>query len=309
MKKIVFIIDSSDAFIDFQKDLILESWKAEDIQKVTNLSSVGNQTLFGPTPVAILKLEDSDQVKKVLKEVQELVKEGALESKCANGLIITSSLNKNSTRSLLKALEPYAEIRMGDGNLTETLVKDYMHLNKEAEEFLLNYLGQDYGAAIPLARSIGKLPIEKQQKISIDSLYYRLPKPKGGVPPWDIEKPLFAGDVDNTIDKYRRSTVGAAPLLPIFILNKKLRLVYKCAVLLEEKPKISNKEISEILKAPNNYPLRLAVEKARALGTKKSEELVLLLADVEKDLKGGSGVPGDALVETTLLKMIKILGS
>lgn len=306
--KLGLIIDSSEAFISFQKEILLEEWGAEELQRVDSISSVGGVTLFGPTPTSILELENTEHVRKVLKELEKEIENGTLTDTVSSGLVITSSLNKNSTRKLQKTLEPYAQNLIGSSkNLTETIVKQYMNLNYETEEFLLNYLGQDYDAALPLARSIRKLSPEQQQKISIQSIYYRLPKPPGGVPPWEIENPLWEGDYSTAVEIYRRVVAGSGALLPLYILNKKVKMIYQSAVLLETEPRMTNAQIAKILKVPNNYPLRLAVEKARQLGVEKSERLLELLAGAESSIKGGRGLPENTMMELMLLKFIRIV--
>lgn len=306
MNKLALIIDSSEAFISFQKDFIIKEWGFDSYERVEDLSQVGNNTLFGPVLPSILDLESGEQTKKVLS----YLKSSNLEKLSANGLIITSALNRNTTKALQNYFKTIGTVYLpptGKVTLTQRIVRGYMSLNKVSEEFLLNYLGDDYDAAIPLARALSELSKEEQAKITVEELFYRLPKAPGSVPPWEIEEPLFKKDSIGTIDKYRRIARASHAVLPVSIINKKLRLMFQCAVILEENPRASLPSIAKTLGVPNNYPLKLAVGKARTLGVDKLERLSLLFAGVEHKIKGGSGANVDTIVELSLLEAIEIL--
>jgi len=314
MTKIALVLDKSQAYLDYQKESIRKSWNIDkaNIRLVNKLSEASGVTLFGDLPLSMITLEDPDQIKAFVKEIEEAIKNKSINSLLQFGLIITSSANRNSTKKLEALVSELggkviaADSGKGALTMTEKLVSE-LHLNREVRQFLIDYLGDDYEGAISIVRSLSEFSKEVHQKITIEDLYIRLPQAPGSVPPWEIEKFLWKGDSSKTIEIFRRVENNSHYLVILSILKNKVLLAYRAAMLIESNPNISSSSIAKALGVPDNYPLKLAMGNAKSIKSAKLKEISEMMIEVEANVKGYSAAPGKPLMEVMLMNFIEIL--
>lgn len=310
--KLALVIDKSKSYTDFQKERILKDWGIlpSELKKVTGLSQVGGSTLFGKSPTALMVISDTDEVKNLVKALEEV---SSIDSVIGEGLIIMTSVARTSTKkleTLVAALggevviaKPGAKDGMSTG---EKLIND-LGFAPEVKNYLLAYVGDDYEALIPIARSLSEIPKEQHKRITVEDIYIRLPKAPGAVPPWEIEKPLFADNISKTIEVFRRIHQNSDLLVVLFVLKNKMTLAYRAGAMIEANPRISSADVAAALGVTDNYPLKLAMGQHKRYGLEKLEKIAQLLADTERKVKGGSAMPGDVTMEIMLVEFQRIL--
>lgn len=313
--KLALVIDKSKSYTDFQKERILKDWGVlpSELKNVTGLSQVGGFTLFGKSPTALMVISDTDEVKVLVKAFEEIQQASTIESSIGEGLIIMTSVARTSTKkleTLIAALggevviaKPGAKDGMSTG---EKLIND-LGFTREVKNYLLAYVGDDYEALIPIARSLSEIPKDQHKRITIEDIYIRLPKAPGSVPPWEIEKPLFGGDISKTLEVFRRIHQNSDLLVVLFVLKNKMTLAYRAGAMIESNPRITSVEVADALGVTDNYPLKLAMGQHKRYGLEKLEKLAQLLADTERKVKGGSAMRGDVTMEVMLVEFQNIL--
>lgn len=313
--KIALIIDKSEVFVNFEKEKILKQWgvSASEISKISHISEAGGMTLFGPAPTSLLENDDLDELKALTKELESLIDNKSIEGHLSTGVVITTTIPRRSTKKLEALVESlggivvFSEEKTGSG-VARNLVKS-INFSKDVKTYLLEYVGNDYEALVPIIRSISNLSPARQKKITVEDMYLRLPKPPGSIPPWDVEKPLLSGDASKTIETYRRIAKNSHYLTVVFILRKKVSVWFKVASLIEIDGIRNRAEISEKLGVPNTYALTLAINNAKRFGLDKMLKLNFLLEETSKKTRGGSSVNGSSLVEIMLIEFVRIVRS
>lgn len=312
--KLALILEKSIPIINYQREQVIEKWGVDlnNIKKVDSISEIVGNSLFGTPPLTLIHLETPDEIKSIIADLEKLVKTSNLKNIIHTGLILTSNANRNSTKKLEKIVQDSgglviaAKVGTKEITLTEELINT-VNFSRETRAFFVDYIGNDYDKALPIISSVNKLSSENQSKITIEDLYIRLPQPKGSIPPWEIERPLFSGNANVTIETYRRIVKSSDALLVQAVLRNKVHLMHQVMFLKENNPTLGLPQISAILKVPNNYPLKLALQNGQRYGLKKIQKLLELLVESDRAIKGYSGAPRDALMETMLISFITVL--
>jgi DNA polymerase III delta subunit len=279
--KLALILDKTESFLNFQKERIMEQWNIDstDTKVVEKFSQVGGSTLFGTTPCAILHIGSVEEIKQ---------------------LIITSTVSRQSTKKLEKIAEQYGTLiatkTSEASSMAEKLVSE-LHLTSAVREFLLNYVGNDYNDVLPLVRTLETLTPKQQSSVTEADLYARLPKPEGALPPWDIERPLLNGSMDEIIRKYRRIVNHTHPLVIITLLRNKFQLAYRISAM--DNP--SAESIAAALGVSNNYSLKIAQGQGKKLGLNRLQKIVETIEVTENALKGASAADNTVLMEKMLI--------
>lgn len=309
MAGLALILDSSESYINFQKQELLKKWnlKSSDVVTIERLAEAGGVTLFGDSPCSLISPKDSEDARQLVSDLNE-------QGVPVGGLIIVTDLPGNTTKKLrdtvtglggeIFALTP--EAKKDKSKVSSSLLKD-LNLNSQVKDFLIGYIGDDYESLLGLVRTLGDLTPEQQFRVTEEDVFIRLPQPPGAVPPWKIEQPLLRGNLTEVVDIYRRSAESSSPLVILAILNNKFRLSYRVAAILADNPRIAAPLLAKALSVPNNYPLKLAMESARKHGRDKLQQVVDVLATVEADMKGNSAVNPISLMEVALIKIALIL--
>lgn len=323
--KLALIIDKSQSYIDFQKDKIIEDWgiNAASVELVQSLSEVGEMTLFGDTPTAVINSSDLNSFKDLSTSVENLVKSKTpdqISEKFSHGLVITTTVARVSTKKLEKIVTDLGgSIILSKENAkdkTNPVVSLLQPLNllPEVKKFIQDYAGDNYDMVLSVVRTISEIPEKSQKLISIDDILMRIPQAPGSIPPWEIEKPFMSGNIPELITMYRRIVTHSHGLVVVSILKNKITTSYKISSMIddyrEEKGTTPNvAEISKLLSIPNNYPTKLSYESAKKIGFSKLSRIVELFYKLEANLKGGSNVDTNTLVEIELMRISKLINS
>lgn len=308
--KLALVIDKSEAYRSFTRDRLLLEWglSKENTQEVSAISEVGSSTLFGGSPASIIHIDSIDVIKKTFEQLDS----GNFDYAFDSGLIITTDVNRNSTKKLEALISKAGgSLHAPPGKKEESIqvkILSELSLSPEVRKFVLSYVGEDYVELLPLVNAISKLPPAAQRKVSIEDVYIRFPQPPGNVAPWEIETPLMRGDVKETLSIYRRIETGKSGLLALAVIKNKVTLSFRAAVIKTENPRATEAQIAEYLGVPNNYPLKLAIKSATKYGLNIFAQAVQIVSVTEAKVKGGSAAPMSATIESGLVKLCRLFG-
>jgi hypothetical protein len=310
--KIALIIDKSESYVSYQIERTLESWKIDraETRKATSITDVGGASLFGGAPCSILKLENAEEVKKVVLDIEKVTAE-SLKLKFESGLIVATTVARTSTKKLethFKSLGAKVIIPPGKSEdpLAIKLLSD-LALRKEIRELLVSYVGDDYDSLIPIVESISKLPRKTHSLINEEDIFARFPQPPGAIPPWLIEDPLFNGDLTEVISVSRRVAHHSHFLVTLATLKNKFQLLYRVSEVVSVNPKVSTDELCKIFEIKS--PKYAGFLKSRALkyGVQTFRSAVLIIEEAETSVKGGSAAPPLVMIEKMLVELVILL--
>lgn len=307
--RLALVLDKSQSFRDYQRSHILDTWGVGgDVSQVDNLGAVGVGTIFGGPPSAVLSLDDIPSLKRFVADLEALWTSGGAADQLAQGLVVVSGVPRTSTRKLeqlvatmggevVLARESSRDRESVAGRLLNSLA-----IGPVEKQFLEDYVADDYDALLSVLRSLESLTPAQQARITVADLAIRMPQIPGSIPPWEIEGPLFAGDVNRALELYRRITAHSHHLVVLAVLKNKVQLAWKVAAL-EEQGVRSLAALAEALGVANNFPLKLAQGLARRMGRVPLGGLVSLLARAEADIKGGSLADDSVTMEIALVEI------
>lgn len=309
--KLALVVDKSDAYIAFQKGRVLEEWgvEASELKNIGRLAEAGGMTLFGGGTASILTLDDADAVKQLATELAE---ESDLVSRVGSGLLILSSVDRRTTKKLETTVADlggrvYVVKDSKDKQSNSEKLVSELHLNRSARDFLLAYVGEDYEALVPLVKAISPLAPQHQAAITEEDLFIRLPQAPGAVAPWALEKPLFAGNFNETIDIFRRVSKSSHFLVVLAVLRNKIQLAYRVAALQEAHGALNSAKLAKYLNVPDNYPLKLAMGYSKKYGLARLQKATEEMARTEAAVKGGSGANPAVAMELMLVRVSETL--
>ena len=307
------LISSSDAaYLALTKDQLIESWgeKGTPTKEIARLSAAGTRTLLGGVPLSIVRPENSDEVKRLLQELQEAAEAGKLERRIGPGLIVLTSVPKVSLKKLSEFVlehDGYSEVntktdekKLGDEMLEES------GFNREVRAYLKDWAGDDFEKLVPIIREFSAFPKAKRAKAKIEDIAIRLPTPPGSIPPWDFIDPMFRGDVKKSVELLRR-TVSASKttLVALSILNSNLQNAWRLAELSKCGSLPSDSEL-KAMGLPTGFPLVIAKRRAKSLGADKLETMLLIAAEASRKVKTGHKADYLTTVELAVTKIAQL---
>lgn len=305
MTKLLLILDKSLAYINYVKDNTFKEWDitSDNVKEIQKFSQAGGATLFGDTPAYYIHISDKDSLTSI-HSVLSTMDEATFTKRFSSGLIISSDMNKNSLKKLSNSVEKLnGKVHTtGKSKLdVSSSILSRIYLNKDAEEFLLAYVGEEYDTLIPLVSNIEKVPQDQQKKISVDSLMTRLPQKPGTIPGWEVSNAVFEGQASKAIELSRRVGSGNTPyLLSMYYIRSKVELLYRAAILLVSNPKISEKDAAEALNVNKNYGFTLALRKAKKVSIDDALRLAEIVHKYDSKMRGGERgygiVPVDGMI-------------
>lgn len=314
---LALILEKSDSYISFQKNEILSSWGVPqtEIKNISKYTEAGGATLFGDTLAHILVVNETEELKQALKEMEA---DNSFESTIGLGLIVVSDLPGNST----KKIQEFVKSRGGEVfGLTPAEKKDKskaalallseISLSRDVQNFLIDYVGDDYESLISLVRTVSDLPAKTQQRLTVADMEIRLPQSKGGTAPWNVERALMDNDMTKAVETFRRSSKSSHPLVTLVVLNNKFRLAYRISALVDAygASKVTEDFVVEVLGEKKGYPLKLAIGTAKKYGAERLERAVTLLGRTEGAMKGDRAVDSAVAMEAALVELAAILRS
>lgn len=312
MLKLTVIIDKSDSYTSFQRDNVLKEWGVDNANTeiLDSFARVGEEDIFGDSLVSIINVNNLEQWKKMVLDIEKSYTNDELDYKVRNGLIITSNLARNSTKKFEELVKKWGgkvivskESSKDKTNVAEQMLS-VLSLSSETQKFLVEYAADDYDSLIPVIQSLSDIPKSQQKKVSIEDLIIRLPRPPGSIPPWEIEKPLFAGDADKTIQIYRRIINHSHYLVVLSILKNKIILTWRLSALLDNNPRTNEAQAAAALGVPKNYPFKIAFTNAKKIGFQKMSDVLCIIVDTEAKVKGGSSASSSVIMEIALMKIL-----
>lgn len=312
MSKLVLIVDKSQAYLHFERDRTLDTWGVDkkDIRFTKTLVGSGAASLFGDVPTSVIHIDAAETAKRIITEMQERTKEDLTEA-FSSGLLVTCELDRRQTKKLESVFKEYGgevlcpPAGRNDEPVAVKLVRQ-LKLNPQVEEYLLGYVGQQYDAVIPFLETLSKIPAEHRKKITEEDIYYRIAQAPGSVPPWEIETPVMAGNVNEAINIARRVEANSSYLLWLSVLKNKITNAFRAAVLIEDNPRITDEKLAESLGVPTRglYFTRKTVKQH---GREKLERAAVAIIVAEAKIKGGSAAPGSPMSEQLIVELCAIM--
>lgn len=311
MTKFSLVIDKSQTYLDFQKLEKLESWGfgPDNVQYVSDFHKVGGSILFGDPPPSVMVVNDLNQLKALTATLEKADTEGVLVPALSYGLIILTTVARVSTKKLeALAVRVGGEVILAKenakdkSNVAEKLLSE-SHIPTAVRKFIVDYAGDDYDSIIPAVKSLASLPANSQKRLTIEDMFVRMPQAPGSIPPWDIEAPLLAGNVEKTVETFRRITLHSHFLVVLSVLKNKINTAHKIGAVVQGERNPDLAEVSKSLSMSNNYPFKLSYQLVQRHGFETIQQVLMELLTVEANVKGGNPADGNVQMELALIKI------
>lgn len=293
MKKLIFIMDDSEAFLRSEVKRISNEWgfTSSTVKEVEEWNAAlvrSAVSLFGDVSMIHLDLSDKNKLKKFADMISDKRTKDmfASDNWFGHGLIITSThargakkienLVKASGGKVIKKAKP-AEMRK------ELLGR--MKLNKETMSFVESYVGDDYNMLLSVVNEIEKTPEDEQMALTTDELIIRLPGKPGAVPPWEFIDPMLNGDTNKAIELFERALTDSHVLVAMLLARKKLQLLYRLRML-HEAGIWRSQEQAKVLNERNSPNIWTTDKVAKRVSIQTAEYLAKLALLTEANIKG-----------------------
>lgn len=125
------------------------------------------------------------------------------------------------------------------------------------------------------------------------------------VPPWELTDAIDSGDIGTALERLARMQHGGRrhPLQTLATLHTH----YQRALRLEGAGAGSEKEAATVLGLTGStFPAKKAMELSRRLGRERLQRAVQLLAQADLDTRGGTAIPGDAVMEVLVARLARL---
>lgn len=183
-------------------------------------------------------------------------------------------------------------------------------LTRAARDRISAHLGDD-AERVPELMQILRAVSGEDAPLDVDDVEPYLGE-AGARPAWELNNALDAGDVPGAVERVRGLLVSAGartggPMHPLQVMAM-LHNHYRRLLALDD-PAITNEEqAAEVLRELTGrkvkaYPAKLALSQARALGSDRLRRAVDLLATADVDLRGGTGLDGELVMELLVARL------
>lgn len=189
------------------------------------------------------------------------------------------------------------------GLLAEKLAESEVKLDAGARQLLANVVGDDVGRVDRILAALTST-FGPGAKLDSNEVQPFLGE-KSDVPPWELTDAIDSGDIGTALEKLGRMTRGGErhPLQ----LMATLQSHYQRALALDGASASSEKEAAAILGIKGStFPAKKAMNLSRNLGSSGVAAAVHLLADADIDLRGGTAVPADAVMEVLVARLSRL---
>lgn len=310
--KISFGYDGESlAYLDLLTSDFVDKW-SEDQGSVTlnSITAFGGRTLFGDCPTLVLDLESKEAVKDTLDYLKGHTPE-ELNDRFPSGVFIRTQVALQSTKSLREYLqkEGYEVISRKKNErkeLPEELLKR-TKLSAEVRKFLLDFSQGEPEHVVGIVRQVGTLTERQQAALSVGTIAVRLPQNPQAAPPWDIDEPFWRGDTAATLAMARRICIDDGQIvLLLWQLRKTTRMVLDFAGM-GGKAGRDRSELAKITDSLPNYGLVVAERTAKKVGLPTAIQVASVIADYDRQIRGGSRLNSRILLETALVKATTII--
>lgn len=169
--------------------------------------------------------------------------------------------------------------------------------NKEAQDLIKNHLGEELGRLKSLLEVLNSA-LGGQNQIGAKEVEPFLGS-KGSVPAWDLTNLLSKGDGTQSLQCLKRKLDAGENHIAIlyFLINHYLRIS------LLDGAGYSNSDQAAKDLGISAYPAKLALQESQKLGTQKIQRIIKLLAKADKDMKGGSGLEPEVILEILIARI------
>lgn len=308
------VVDASDAWVDNRVTEVsntLVQTLGTDKKYISSLQDAGMESLFGDVPVSIVQLNDASNVKSFVDQWEKM-KDDDREEIISYGLVVASTVNRNSTRKLESIAKKWGTLHLSRENSKDKVspaekMLAETKLSSDVKKYILQRVGDDYAQAVSVLKDISSIPPKLQPKVSVEDIALRMPLPPGSIPPWEIEKPLMDGDVTEAITTWRRISQNSHPLVVTSLMKKKISLLLRISTVLKIEGNISKSNMAEKLGENDNYPFKISYDAARARQYDKIVKASEVMFSLEKNLKGESKADQDILMENAIINLCRYL--
>lgn len=129
----------------------------------------------------------------------------------------------------------------------------------------------------------------------------------GSVPPWELTDAIDGGDVEASLDRLRRLTGegGMHPLAVLAVLYRHYRPILR----LDGEEVMTREEAAALVGTRSPFVAGKALEQAARLGHAGVARAIGILADLDLDLRGASGLDGLLLLEVAVARLARLARS
>lgn len=295
MKKLLFIMDDSEAYLRDETIRTYESWgfKSSNVKSVeewNNALGRSSLSLFGDTSMVHLDLTD----KKYLKIFVDMISDKKEKDNFSTldwfgpALIITST-HAQGTKKIETLIDKSGGevIKKAKPEEMKLLLMKRIKLNDDTSSFVNDYVGDDYQMLIGIVNQIERMSKTEQIELTVEEMITRLPSKPGSVPPWEFINPMMAGNAKEAIELYVRCVENSHILVTMQLARTKLQMLYRLK-LLSMSGVWDSKKQAEVLKQRNGPNIWLTANVAKKLNVETVEYLAKLALVTEANLKGYS---------------------
>ncbi len=194
------------------------------------------------------------------------------------------------------------------GKGRKALVEERLHdapikLDAAARRRIVDHLGDDAGRVQPIVEAlissygegaaIGLAQIEPFLGEAAD------------VPPWELTDAIDSGDIGLSLEKIDRMVRGGERH-PLAIMST-LHAHYQRALALDGLDLRDERAAADVLGIKGStFPAKKALGLSRKLGHDRLAEITQLLARADLDLRGGSAVPSEGIIEVLVARLARL---
>lgn len=183
-------------------------------------------------------------------------------------------------------------------------------LTKAARDQISAHLGEE-AERVPELMQILSAASDSDTPLDVDDVEPYLGE-AGARPVWELNNALEAGDVAGAVERVRGLLVAAGartgkPMHPLQVMAM-LHNYYRRLLVLDD-PAITNEsQAADVLheltgRKVKAFPAKKALSQARALGSDRLRRAVDLLADADVDLRGGTGLDNELVMELLVARL------
>jgi DNA polymerase-3 subunit delta len=199
------------------------------------------------------------------------------------------------------------ETAVGTGRARSQWLADHLsggpvRLDGPATAALSAHLGGDMGRLAGLLETLASA-YGAGATVSADDLEPFLGE-AGSLAPWDLTDAVDAGETAKALAALHRMLVAgdSHPLVVMSMLHRHYRQILR----LDGAGVISPDEAAALLGLRSSFPAKKALAQATRLGAVRVARAIRLLAEADLDLRGSTGLPGEAVLEVLVARLSRL---
>jgi DNA polymerase III subunit delta len=194
---------------------------------------------------------------------------------------------------------PKNRSQMLDHRLSDAPIR----FDASARTLIASHLGEDIGRVAPLIETLTSTFGVGAGLTATDVEPYL--GEASDVPPWELTDAIDSGDIGLSLDKLHRM-LGAGDRHPLQILAT-LHGHYQRILALDGAPVANEKDAAVILGLKGStFPARKALTACRRLGSDRVHRIIVLLAESDLAVRGGSAMPPEALMDVLVARLARM---